>query len=100
MSKHTPGPWEWVESMGGRNMPSLRSTTCEVCNFGDDGPYYPVEGEPPSEADMRLIAAAPDLLEALWLCFDHCRLYYPEVEHNNVGDAVRAAISKATGEQS
>lgn len=45
----------------------------------------------------NLIAAAPELLEALWLCFDHCRLYYPEVEHNNVGDAVRAAIAKATG---
>lgn len=40
-----------------------------------------------------------ELLEALRLCYDHCRLFYPEVEHNNVGDAVRAAIAKATGSQ-
>lgn len=38
-----------------------------------------------------------DLLEALRLCYDHCRLYHREVEHNNVGEAVRAAIEKATG---
>ena len=48
-------------------------------------------------ADAYLRAAAPDLLEALRLCYDHCRLYYPEVEHNNVGEAVRAALRKATG---
>ena len=35
------------------------------------------------------------LLEALRLCYDHCRLYYPEVGHNNVGESVRAAIAKA-----
>jgi hypothetical protein len=38
-----------------------------------------------------------DLLEALRLCYDHCRLYYPEVEHNNVGEVVRDAIAKAEG---
>jgi hypothetical protein len=47
--------------------------------------------------DARLMAAAPELLEALRLCYDHCRLYYTGVESNNVGEAVRAAIAKATG---
>ena len=49
--------------------------------------------------DARLMAAAPDLLNALRLCYEHCRLYHPEVERNNVGEAVRAAIANATGEQ-
>jgi hypothetical protein len=40
-----------------------------------------------------------ELLEALRLCYDHCRLYYSEVERNNVGEAVRAAIANATGSQ-
>ena len=42
-------------------------------------------------------AAVAELIEALQLCYDHCRLYHPDVEHNNVGDAVRAALAKATG---
>jgi hypothetical protein len=61
---------------------------------------------PVAEDDDRLheltIAAldasgVAELLEALRLCYDHCRLYYPEVEHNNVGEAVRSALAKATG---
>lgn len=57
-------------------------------------------GCPPEEVEAvaRLFQAAPDLLEALRLCYDHCRLYSREVERNNVGEAVRAAIAKATGE--
>lgn len=50
-----------------------------------------------AHANARLIAAAPEMLEALQLCFDHCRLWHPEVESNNVGAVVRAAIAKATG---
>jgi hypothetical protein len=38
-----------------------------------------------------------ELLEALKLCYEHCRLYHREVEHNNVGEAVRATIAKAEG---
>lgn len=49
------------------------------------------------EANANLIAAAPDLLEALHLCYEHCRLYHRAVETNNVGEAVRAAIAKAEG---
>jgi hypothetical protein len=37
----------------------------EVCNFGDDEQYYPTAGIPPSEADARLIAAAPEMREAI-----------------------------------
>jgi hypothetical protein len=38
-----------------------------------------------------------ELLEALKLCYEHCRVYHPEVELNNVGQAVRHAIDAAMG---
>lgn len=34
-------------------------------DFGDDTEYYPTQGDPPSPSDAALIAAAPELLEAL-----------------------------------
>lgn len=33
------------------------------------------------------------LYQALVLCYDHCRLYHPEVETNNVGKTVREALT-------
>jgi len=32
-------------------------------------------------------------LDALKICYEHCRVYHPEVERNNVGESVRAAIA-------
>ena len=43
----------------------------------------------------RLLADNKALREALELCYDHCRLYHSEVEHNNVGEAVRTALAQA-----
>lgn len=61
----------------------------------------------PGQKLIPLYAApvvAPDVLrevlEALKLCYEHCRVYHPEVERNNVGLAVRKAIDAAiTGGQ-
>lgn len=46
--------------------------------------------------DARLIAAAPELLDALFVCMEHNRLYLGD-NHNTVIYA-KAAIAKATGE--
>jgi hypothetical protein len=62
--QHTPGPWHWKDGEE-EDMPELVAPTGRVCWFGNDTQYYPTAGEPPSEADCRLIAAAPDLLQAL-----------------------------------
>lgn len=40
-------------------------------------------------------AVNQQLLEALELCFEHCKLYHREVVDNNVGVACRAAILAA-----
>jgi hypothetical protein len=89
MSKHTPGPWEVYTPM------SSDST------FGIDGPHGEAviffgrdkENGIYSIHNARLIAAAPELLEALQqLCAD-------ELHTQEKWDNARAAIAKATGEQ-
>ena len=62
---HTPGPWHWVDGEDEEDMPRLMSPSGKVCDFGNDTQYYPTVGEPPNEADSRLIAAAPKLGHAL-----------------------------------
>jgi hypothetical protein len=86
--QHTPGPWQWKDGEY-PDMPELVSPAGSVCWFGNDEQYYPTCGEPPSGADMALIAAAPDLLAALRNFVDGCST---SVDAGAVG---RAAIAKA-----
>lgn len=100
----TPGPWTWQEDQSDRSaMPRLVSPSGEVCNFGNCERYYPTEGTAPSDDDMRLISAAPDLLAALiWFVEnDDTNEGMPGNEYWEAGlNAGRAAIAKATGEAS
>ena len=63
MSKHTPGPWQIGKNFG--------SVVCDTPVPGirgsDDTEYYGghLIAESVTEANARLIAAAPELLEAL-----------------------------------
>lgn len=105
--KHTPGPWKWVEYPNNLNekgkyemdMPQLKNELGEeVCNFGSSEQYYPTEGSPPGDADAKLIAAAPDLLEALQDILGHVPIgkdYFTVGESNSMLKA-EAAIKKAT----
>lgn len=94
MSKHTPGPWQ------------VRPSTNEITN-ADHGslPFAIVAGYTLIGAtyengkDARLIAAAPELLEAL---LEYKRLYeevQPAGGWQGVYEAGNAAIAKAIGEQ-
>lgn len=88
--KHTPGPWS--VNVIGQHWNNKTLTHIEV-TFGHDGEcicdtvYNP--------ADANLIAAAPDLLEALQ---DALHAYDKHGEHPE-WDFARAAISKALGEE-
>lgn len=61
MKNHTPGPWH-VE-LGG----FVYSETKKVADVGLNGGYFAskISPEPERTANARLIAAAPELLEAL-----------------------------------
>jgi len=111
MSKHTPGPWHWVNSStnksfdfdaewDGEGKPSLRTIAEQRdCDFGWTLPDWILDADPMQygndTANARLIASAPDLLEALKLAVrqnDHDMLMNGEELR-----VCRAAIAKAEG---
>ena len=76
MSKHTPGPWA-VDSTG---------LVCGARGWGPVASVYPKF----RDANARLIAAAPDMLEALEMCVD-------EYDLGNARTTALDAINKAKG---
>ena len=69
MSKHTPGPWKVFPARHPGIDSGTASDDCPIIVFSDEGPDDDdagVRGRDASEirANARLIAAAPELLEA------------------------------------
>lgn len=120
MNAHTPGPWMpfvMVNQETGAQMTpeqvgelvknsiiksAIQSGTNEyvfVVAKKHDGEYdiCHVGNGPDRKANARLIAAAPDLLEALRDLCDH--QFYGEISDSEIvlWDAARAAIAKAEG---
>ena len=97
MSKHTPGPWKHTY------MPRLSVIHGPNGEHVADTGAWRDDEHPEMRANAHLIAAAPDLLEALELLHDETRDY---VEINSLGDPwhnrsmkmARAAIAKAKGD--
>ncbi len=106
MNKHTPGPWHT-----GEGVPYSQTVQMKVCGWdrrpdatGHDyfacGPR--VRTEEQAKADARLIAAAPELLEALKRLLEHAEWVgtprgYSWDDFKDVIDPARAAIAKAEG---
>lgn len=91
MSKHTPGPWQWIhkwnilkgpDSGFGEDM-KFHGTVLKVDDAGD------LIG---SDADFRLIASAPQLLEAL-------KAMVERGWHEDWLQTARASIRAAEGEE-
>ena len=74
--------WEKVRSFGHWQQGALYA-------FGPTQPG-PIAAPAPQPAQSNQV-----LIDALKLCYEHCRVYHPEVETNNVGQAVRAALQSA-----
>jgi hypothetical protein len=91
MSKHTPGPWLASQTYPGN----------DYCIHAQGIPWQLAylathsQIEWPLEANARLIAAAPDLLEALQMAKTALELRGPGWPL----DVVDAAIAKATDEK-
>jgi hypothetical protein len=103
-AKHTPGPW-WATNHGVRDRGGYIAHTNSVQRYEGQDDRYAFEVAQ-READKLLIAAAPDLLEALQAL---AGLYPSTEEMNNSDDysvteidwveIARAAIAKATNHE-
>lgn len=98
-TKHTPGPWEItsyngkteIKASGETQHMGHRWTVAQV--FGDTGEIFHGHGSP--EANARLIAVAPEMLEALERMAEHIRKNtYPNIQ--GIACDIFNAIAKAT----
>ena len=95
---HTPGPW--LSATDSRGHPShVAAEIGAVCNFGTAVRRMRAIDE--TQANSRLIAAAPDLLTALQMLHDETADY---IRLNNLGgmnnqsmQLARAALARAVG---
>ena len=101
-AKHTPGPWEWAEKETRFTvLPSRKPSNwqgprniCERISYRGSSHWEE------HRANARLIAAAPEMLEALERLESVVRLNVAFEYEACVGavDEARAAIAKARGE--
>lgn len=125
MSGHTPGPWGYIaanEHHGSYVVGPFGSDVCDcytmsnlaAASVRNGGESYPVQFQgDQADANARLIAAAPDLLEALTKLSNEARGWLSAYEikmRDTVGntnyavlkqrvDEATVALNKATGEQ-
>lgn len=81
MSKHTPGPWTYVPSDSYPHLALLKRPYAGPQLF--------------SMEDAQLIAAAPDMAEALRLAFTFLDANYSNADMPDILPACRAALAKA-----
>lgn len=82
---HTPGPWYATTRQGSWDWLVAQSERLEICQMFHDGTEMNATGE----ANARLVAAAPEMLEAL-------RDIAKQWPDSSAAKTARAAISKAT----
>lgn len=107
MSDHTPGPWEVFGASGifPKRYPGIDSKSLSIVVFGaNEESDQGIQGKTLEEAqaNARLIAAAPDLLEALKLVNlhfqrNHSSGNFQGDDEHETWTAVRAAIAKTEG---
>ena len=88
---HTPGPWQ----IGGELI-SQEGTNIEIASVwaqSANRKFAPSQSK--ADANARLIAAAPELFEALKVC--QVRIFMLEGSENNEYQTATDAIAKATG---
>jgi len=94
--KGTPGPWEVEDNGHFYDINAGRATVGNVCSsiswFDNDEHRGPV-----AMANARLIAAAPELLEALTVTLDEIGHWLSQ-QKPELRQKLVSAITKATGE--
>ena len=103
--KHTPGPWKWVQlDFSGYYHELHDKSGTVICDDGSAQGEYSAQIDVKG-ANARLIAAAPELLEALedaLIDFDNWAAHEDNHPHEHLvvwAEKARAAIAKAKGEE-
>jgi hypothetical protein len=95
MNKHTPAPWNY---QGGDNASveiNIGMTIASVDRSDKNTGQYVISRDE-MEANAKLIAAAPELLEALLLCQKLISKDFNDEEKYQVQYVIELAIKKAT----
>lgn len=106
-TNYTPGPWKAgikTKRHGTPYTEVLSTATENGISLSICGPVALIPGHHESEetdANATLIAAAPELLEALNDVLDHCERYFPAFgtiggKENEIVEKAKAALQKAT----
>ena len=91
--QHTPGPWDVATKAGDGGLVVRSSKSMhELCQIHSSYKYKDAH-----KANARLIAAAPEILEALEDC-ERNMIISTQADMARL-DRIRAAIAKAKGEQ-
>lgn len=92
-TEHTQGPWYYNKHMKGYAIHNVHFGTYNVAIAVDRG------GE--TESNARLIAAAPELLEAVTAMMHDIEIFYAKYRDPNSEylKNLKAAIAKATGKE-
>ena len=97
-AKHTPGPWTHGWENDSREWAIVTNAAGQIiANVNtESGPDMAplVSDKMPTDANARLIAAAPELLEALEVVNVHLQIHRG-VDADRISAQVRAAIAKA-----
>jgi len=103
MSKHTPGPWV-ADDNEGFSMWKIYSRM-SPSGSGIPGPFVAevIGDSAEADANASLIAAAPEMLDALKHCYDLLGRYeINRIDGDEIADEaasiIRSVITKATGE--
>ena len=90
--KHTPGPWRYA--------PTNTETVSHLVRCSEGYAVADVTHwfDLPADANARLIAAAPDMLEALEFIAGYAAMEPRIASDEVVIERARAAIAKATGD--
>lgn len=92
MSNYTPGPWQVKpNSVGGPTVGPEGSVVADIRTYG--GPHVCGLQHPQTDANARMVAAAPDLLEVL-----RCACNYID-KLGGTSSPYRALLARATGER-
>ena len=92
MSAHSPGPW----SLKGNSSPLHLGCHLTVVDALGFGVAVPFAAGVCGESNARLIAAAPDMYEAL-KALKHSITFAPEPQGQYLREMLDAAIAKAEG---